>query len=125
MIHRQTYLDYNNTKIRNSITKNNMKAIAKSQADFKLAPHGWETDNENDELPEELPAQSCPFISDNEALPKPIPPKALAPPRFAQPKTDADVHKAKQAAVCNKTQRDTKWCVNIWNLKSRVNSFPR
>ena len=60
--------------------------------------------------------QSRPFLSDNEAPPKPIPPKALAPPRFAQLKTDADVRKTKQAAVCDKTQQDTKWCVNIWNL---------
>ena len=53
------------------------------------------------------------FLSDRKAPPKPIP---LAPPRFAQPKTDVDVRKAKQAAVCDKTQQDTKWCVNIWNL---------
>ena len=75
--------------------------------------------SDDDKLPEELPAQSRPFLStsvNNEALPKLIPPKALAPPRFAQPKTDADVRKAKQAAVCNKTQQDTKWCVNIWNM---------
>ena len=80
-----------------------MAAIAKSRADFKLAPPGWETDSSDDD--EELPAQSRPFLSDKKAPPKPIP---LAPPRFAQPKTDVDVRKAKQAAVCDKTQQDTK-----------------
>lgn len=42
----------------------------------------------------------------NEAPPKVLPPKT--PPKFARPKTDADFHKAKQAVVCAKTQRDTK-----------------
>ena len=38
--------------------------------------------SDDDKLPKELPAQSCAFLStsvDNEAQPKPMPPKVLIP----------------------------------------------
>ena len=49
----------------------------------------------------------------------PISPKRAPPSRFASAKTNADVAKAKEAAVCEKTQRDTKWCVGIWQQWSQ------
>ena len=36
------------------------------------------------------------------------------PSRYALPKTDQEVLAARQAAVPDSTQKDTKWCLKVW-----------
>ena len=82
-----------------------MEPASRRREDFCLRPPGW-TDSESD--------------SDDELTVTPIAnlatPLKPAPPsrRFALPKSDEQVELAKVASVPFKTQKDTKWCIQIW-----------
>ena len=75
---------------------------------WKLRLPGWSSSSSNDD-DNVLPTNMIDSFFD-EALPIIIISPQVAPPsRFAKPRTDEEIQEAKQAAVCAKTQQDTKW----------------
>ena len=81
-----------------------------------LVPRGWESDSEAEPGSEtgELDEYALPHDI-MEAFLVDIEPKAAPPPHFAPPMSDNAVQEAKKAAVPKTTQRDTTWCISLWN----------
>ena len=80
---------------------------------FRLALPGWSDSRESspEYLPDDLVAA---FFQDDT-------PPTTAPPtnkRFAAPVTSNAVQQSKDAAVPERTRRDTEWCIKLWNLWS-------
>lgn len=87
----------------------------------KIRPPGWSSsESSDDEDSDVLPADMVESFFDNSFDESPptvtttSAPQVRAPPRFAKPRTEEEVQKARNDAVCEKTKQDTKWCVNIW-----------
>ena len=94
---------------------------ARRRENFRMGPPGWsdDSDSEHEDITDEqLPADLLEaFFADD--TPPHMPTWKQDPPqkrqRFAAPATREDVARATKAAIPIKTQKDTDWCVSIWN----------